>query len=104
MFYSHEAGWSVPDALLFTVYTVTTVGYGGPRPLPNTAAFHAFTSFYVLVGISGVTVLGVHTYQLITLEATRMRTRPKKKRRQQKQHEEEEAPADGYWNNLDNNL
>lgn len=96
MFYSHEAGWSVPDALLFTVYTVTTVGYGGPRPLPNTAAFHAFTSFYVLVGISGVTVLGAHTYQLITLEATRMRTRPKKKRRQQTKHEEEEAPADGF--------
>lgn len=72
MFYRSEAGWSIPDALLFTVYTVTTVGYGGPRPLPNTAAFHAFTSVYVLVGISGVTVLGAHTYQLIMLEATRI--------------------------------
>ncbi|KAL7522440.1 hypothetical protein ACHAWX_007112 [Stephanocyclus meneghinianus] len=81
MFYSSEAGWSVPDALLFTVYTVTTVGYGGPSPLPNTAAFHAFTSMYVLVGISGVTVLGAHTYQLIMLEATRMRAGPLKKRR-----------------------
>lgn len=95
IFYSNEAGWSVPDALLFTVYTVTTVGYGGPRPLPNTAAFHAFTSFYVLVGISGVTVLGAHTYQLITLEATRMRTRPKKKQKQQQQ-QEEEATTDGF--------
>jgi hypothetical protein len=92
MFYRSEAGWSVPDALLFTVYTVTTVGYGGPQPLPNTAAFHAFTSLYVLVGISGVTVLGAHTYQLITLEATRMRA---SKRRQQQQQLEEEESNDG---------
>jgi len=73
MFYRSEAGWSVPDALLFTVYTVTTVGYGGPQPLPNTAAFHAFTSVYIIVGISLVTVLAAHTYQVVTLEATRMR-------------------------------
>ncbi|KAL7466837.1 hypothetical protein ACHAXS_007111 [Conticribra weissflogii] len=81
MFYRSEAGWSVPDALLFTVYTCTTVGYGGPQPLPNTAAFHAFTSVYVLVGISGVTVLGAHTYQLVMLEATRMRSSPLQRRR-----------------------
>lgn len=49
------------------------MGYGGPRPLPNTAAFHAFTSAYLVVGISLVTVLGAHTYQLLTLEATRIR-------------------------------
>ena len=53
---------------------MTTVGYGGPNPLPNTAAFHAFTSVYVIVGISLVTVLGAHTYQLVTLEATRIRS------------------------------
>mmetsp|Transcript_3677 Transcript_3677/g.8150 ORF Transcript_3677/g.8150 Transcript_3677/m.8150 type:complete len:828 (-) Transcript_3677:152-2635(-) len=82
MFYRSEAGWSVPDALLFTVYTVTTVGYGGPQPLPNTAAFHAFTSVYVIVGISLVTVLAAHTYQLITLEATRMRSSPWGRRQQ----------------------
>ena len=75
MFYRSEAGWSIPDALLFTVYTVTTVGYGGPMPLPNTAAFHAFTSIYILVGISLVTVLGAHTYQLVTLETTKLQTR-----------------------------
>jgi hypothetical protein len=91
MFYRSEAGWSVPDALLFTVYSVTTVGYGGPQPLPNSAAFHAFTSIYVLVGISGVTVLGAHTYQLITLEATRIRAGPLKKRKQSQQRDEEES-------------
>lgn len=77
-----------------SVYTVTTVGYGGPQPLPNSAAFHAFTSFYVLVGISGVTVLGAHTYQLITLEATRMRASPLKKRKQSQQAED--ASNDGF--------
>ena len=80
MFYRSEAGWSIPDALLFTVYTVTTVGYGGPMPLPNTAAFHGFTSLYILVGISLVTVLGAHTYQLITLETTKLRTSPRRRR------------------------
>lgn len=81
MFYRSEAGWSIADSLLFTVYTVTTVGYGGPQPLPNTGAFHAFTCMYILLGISGVTVLGAHTYQLITLEATRIRSSPLKQKR-----------------------
>jgi len=85
MFYRSEAGWSIPDALLFTVYTVTTVGYGGPQPLPNTAAFHAFTSVYVVAGISLVTVLGAHTYQLLSLEATRMRANPWGRQRGQSQ-------------------
>mmetsp|Transcript_3860 Transcript_3860/g.6365 ORF Transcript_3860/g.6365 Transcript_3860/m.6365 type:complete len:785 (-) Transcript_3860:588-2942(-) len=82
MFYRAEAGWSIPDSLLFTVYTVTTVGYGGPQPLPNTGAFHAFTCMYILVGISGVTVIGTNTYQLITLEATRIRSSPLEQKRQ----------------------
>ena len=82
MFYRSEAGWSIPDSLLFTVYTVTTVGYGGPQPLPNTVAFHAFTCMYILVGISGVTVIGTNTYQMITLEATRMRSSPLEQKRQ----------------------
>jgi voltage-gated potassium channel len=82
MFYRSEAGWSIPDSLLFTVYTVTTVGYGGPQPLPNTGAFHAFTCMYILVGISGVTVIGTNTYQMITLEATRMRSSPVQQKRQ----------------------
>lgn len=82
MFYRSEAGWSIPDSLLFTVYTVTTVGYGGPQPLPNTGAFHAFTCVYILVGISGVTVIGTNTYQMITLEATRMRSSPLEQKRQ----------------------
>lgn len=103
MFYSSEAGWSVPDALLFTVYTVTTVGYGGPSPLPNTAAFHAFTSMYVLVGISGVTVLGAHTYQLIMLEATRMRAGPLKKRRGKRGcSRQREIDEDSHHDTFDN--
>ncbi len=48
MFYFAEAGWSVSDSLLFTVYTATTIEYNGPRPLQKTVAFHMFTSAYVL--------------------------------------------------------
>ena len=110
MFYSSEADWSIPDALLFTVYTVTTVGYGGPQPLPNTAAFHAFTSFYVIAGISLVTVLGAHTYQLVTLEATRIRANPRRKRRQSAQDiasdgfQEEEENVNSYREQFMNEL
>ena len=84
MFYRSEAGWSVPDALLFTVYTVTTVGYGGPQMIPDTASFHAFTSVYIIAGISLVTVLAAHTWQLVTLEATRMRSSPWSGRRRKR--------------------
>ena len=110
MFYSSEADWSIPDALLFTVYTVTTVGYGGPQPLPNTAAFHAFTSFYVIAGISLVTVLGAHTYQLVTLEATRIRSNPWRKRRQSAQgiasdgFQQEEENVNSYREQFMNEL
>jgi len=76
IFYRSEANWTIPEALLFTIYTVTTVGYGGPMELPNTASFHAFTSVYVLAGISLVTVLAAHTWQVIQLEATRIRSSP----------------------------
>jgi hypothetical protein len=76
IFYRSEANWTIPEALLFTIYTVTTVGYGGPMELPNTASFHAFTSIYVLAGISLVTVLAAHTWQVIQLEATRIRSSP----------------------------
>lgn len=110
MFYSSEADWSIPDALLFTVYTVTTVGYGGPQPLPNTAAFHAFTSFYVIAGISLVTVLGAHTYQLVTLEANRIRANPWRKRRQSAQgiasdgFQQEQENANSYREQFMNEL
>lgn len=93
MFYRSEAGWSIRDALLFTVYTVTTVGYGGPQIIPNTAAFHAFTSLYVLVGISLVTVLAAHTYQLVTLEASKIRSTPLGRRQQQAQNNDSQSGA-----------
>ena len=43
------------------------------QTLLNTTAFRVFTSMYLIMGISLMTVLGAHTYQLVTLEATRIR-------------------------------
>lgn len=102
MFYRSEAGWSIPDSLLFTVYTVTTVGYGGPQPLPNTGAFHAFTCMYILVGISGVTVIGTNTYQMIALEATRMRSSPLQQKRQSQgeQSSDDASESEGDYDAL----
>ena len=48
-FYASSEGWSVLDALYFSVITLTTVGYGDLHP--TTAFSKVFTIFYILVGI-----------------------------------------------------
>ena len=47
--YSVVEGWSLADSLYMTVMTVTTVGYGAPRPLSPTG--QAFTIFFMIVGV-----------------------------------------------------
>jgi len=48
MFYSKVEGWSLLDALYFSVITLATVGYGDLHP--STPLSKAFTIFYILVG------------------------------------------------------
>lgn len=49
-FYSYAEGWSVVDALYFSVITLTTVGYGDLTP--TTPASKLFTVLYILLGLS----------------------------------------------------
>jgi voltage-gated potassium channel Kch len=49
VFYSSVEGWSILDALYFSVMTLTTVGYGDLAP--HTALGKIFTMLYVLVGL-----------------------------------------------------
>lgn len=48
--YSVIEGWSIVDALYFSVVTLTTVGYGDYTP--QTVVGKLFTVVYVLAGIS----------------------------------------------------
>lgn len=49
VFYSNVEGWSLLDALYFSVVTLATVGYGDLSP--HTAAGKIFTIFYLMLGI-----------------------------------------------------
>ena len=48
-FYSQVEGWSVIDALYFSVITMATIGYGDLSP--ETAAGKVFTMFFALVSV-----------------------------------------------------
>jgi len=49
LFYMLVEGWSVLDALYFSVVTLATIGYGDLTPTTDVAKL--FTIFYVLIGI-----------------------------------------------------
>ena len=50
VFYSLHEGWSIVDAIYFSVITLTTVGYGDLSP--TTTLSKLFTVVYIFVGLS----------------------------------------------------
>ena len=50
LFYYVEEGWSVLDALYFSVVTLTTIGYGDYAPTSTLSKL--FTMAYALTGIA----------------------------------------------------
>jgi hypothetical protein len=67
-FFARQTAWSLPDALLFSIYTITTVGYGR-GDLPTTPGFQSYTIFYILVGIAALTIMVSFVLLLLFLEA-----------------------------------
>lgn len=55
-FYHYMEGWRYLDALYFSSYTITTVGYGDITP--KTDAGKIFTIFYIFVGV-GIVLYGL---------------------------------------------
>ena len=55
-FFTRYADWSVHDSLLFSIYTITTVGYGN-HSIPKETGFQCFTILYIFVGIATLTIM-----------------------------------------------
>ena len=72
-FFTQEAGWEFHDALFFSIYTMTTVGYGFSMRdnIPNHGTFQVFVVFYIFVGIATLTIMVAQVYQCVALEANR---------------------------------
>jgi hypothetical protein len=49
LYYSHVEGWSVGTCIMFTIVTISTVGYGYQYPTTNNS--RVFTIFYMIFGI-----------------------------------------------------
>ena len=76
IFFVHQASidntyWSVSEGLLFSIYTITTVGYGH-LDMPNTVLFQWYIIIYIFVGIATLTILVAQIYQCVALETNRV--------------------------------
>jgi hypothetical protein len=70
VFFLQQTDWNVTDSVFFSVYTITTVGYGHLQA-PETPAFQIYTIFFLLTGISLLTIMVAQVYQCLALEASR---------------------------------
>jgi len=66
------SNWSIPESLLFSIFTITTVGYGR-EDLPTSPSFQAYTIVYIMVGIAAITIVVAQVYQCVALETSRAR-------------------------------
>lgn len=69
IFFDINTDWTLGESLLFSVYTITTVGYGN-HVIPNKPSVLIFICFYIFIGIALLTILAAQLYQWITLEIT----------------------------------
>ena len=70
VFFLNQADWTVADSLLFSIYTITTVGYGNLEH-PDTASFQLYTIFFIFIGVATLTIMVAQVYQCLSLEASR---------------------------------
>jgi len=69
-FVKRRAKVSVSQAILFSVYTVTSAGFGNVK-IPHTSGFLLFVLAYLFVGISLLAILFAQVFQYLELEAGR---------------------------------
>lgn len=56
VFFMRQAAWTIPESMLFSIYAITTVGYGRGE-MPTTPGFQMYIIFYILVGIAALTIM-----------------------------------------------
>jgi hypothetical protein len=54
--FMNQTEWSIHESLFFSIFTITTVGYGR-EDLPTTPAFQAYTIFYIMIGVAALTIV-----------------------------------------------
>lgn len=54
--FMHQTEWTIHESLFFSIFTITTVGYG-KEDLPTTPAFQAYTIFYIMIGVAALTIV-----------------------------------------------
>jgi hypothetical protein len=54
--FMRQTEWSIPDSLFFSIFTITTVGYG-KEDLPTTPEFQAYTILYIMFGVAALTIV-----------------------------------------------
>ena len=69
-FVRRRAKVSVSQAILFSVYTITSAGFGNVV-IPHTSGFLLFVMAYLFVGISLLAILFAQVFQYLELEAGR---------------------------------
>ncbi|CAJ1955677.1 unnamed protein product [Cylindrotheca closterium] len=70
VFFRSQTDWSLPDTILFAVYSATSAGYGHVD-IPSTPLFQMVDTCYVLVGIASLAIMVAQVYQFLLLEASR---------------------------------
>jgi len=71
LFFASQTDWAVVDIALFTVYTVTSAGYGHLE-IPTTALFRIFDSFYIMIGLVLMAIMMAQGYQYLQMEGMRL--------------------------------
>jgi hypothetical protein len=69
IFFDYNTEWDLGESLLFSIYTITTVGYGR-HVIPDDDGVLIFISVYIFLGIATLTIMAAQLYQWVVLEVT----------------------------------
>jgi len=70
IFFQIHTDWSLSQSILFSIYTITTVGYGNHYiPVENNIVL-IFICIYIFLGIAMLTIFAAQLYQWLVLELT----------------------------------